>query len=101
MEVDCKNTFSEAEINNFGSSVICEKYERFKTNLKHEIDKNVRWCPQCYGAVKRQKTCCFSPATATCACGQEICFKCGEKSHLGQRCKNDNNANYELKKYMQ
>jgi hypothetical protein len=101
MDFTCNKEFKSEDIKKFGSSEIYRKYLKFKENIEVETDRNLKWCPKigCMNFVRRQKSCCcFNSNTATCECGESMCFKCGAKSHPGVTC--DNVGNAELREYM-
>jgi hypothetical protein len=102
MEHQCDVAFSANDIKMFGSSEIYKKYLRFRENIEVEKDLNLKWCPKndCVNYVRREKSCCCCyKSTATCECGQEMCFKCGAVSHRGISC--DKVGNQELQDYIQ
>jgi hypothetical protein len=101
MDFSCKVQFTAEDVKKFGSAEIYKKYLKFKENIQVETDKNLKWCPSntCMNFVRRERTCCCcSSNTATCECGQQMCFKCGAIAHPGVSC--DNVGNAELRDYM-
>ena len=101
MDFNCKEVFTADDIKSFGSEEIYRKYLRFKENIDIEVNPNLKWCPKvgCMNYVAREKAfCCFNSSTATCECGQRMCFKCGAVAHPGVSCGSVGNA--ELREYM-
>ena len=99
MNFDCREEYTHDDIKDFGSEEIYRKFVNFKQMIDVDCDKNLRWCPKvgCLNYVKREKKCCNSN-NQQCACGQNMCFKCGAVSHKGVSCNNVGDA--ELRNYM-
>ena len=48
MDVNCQEEFQVADIKNFGSKKIFNKYTKFINDMRVEKDPNLKWCPQNY-----------------------------------------------------
>lgn len=87
MQHGCSEEFDEETVKQFGSEEIFKKYVRFKMNINVDLDPTLRWCPRngCMNFVRRRGR---FRKRAVCACGQEICMRCGAVYHGWVRCAN-------------
>lgn len=46
MDSGCAETFTQTDVQNFGSEEIFKKFLRFKENIDVEIDPKLKWCPK-------------------------------------------------------
>jgi len=83
----CEQQFTEEDVKKFGSEEIFKKYVRFQLNINVDLDSTLRWCPRigCLNYVKKPSR--FAKV-ATCACGQQVCMRCGAVAHGNVRCAN-------------
>jgi len=83
MGLDCKKEFKIAEIQEFCSVAITEKYENIREDVRVGGNKNLKWCPNPTCAMPLRKPGCCKGNRVRCVCQTEMCFKCGEKWHEG------------------
>lgn len=93
MQHGCAVEFEESDVKLFGSEEIFKKYVRFKMNINVDLDPNLRWCPRngCMNFVRRPNR---LRKRAVCACGQEVCMRCGAVYHGWVRCANVGDAEF-------
>ena len=82
---DCQVEFPESQIRDLCSVELYEKFTKFKKNIEVNISKDHRWCPErnCGRVIENRS----GNPHATCVCGFEMCFKCGQEWHPGISCK--------------
>eukprot|EP00351_Strombidinopsis_sp_SopsisLIS2011_P005293 CAMPEP_0116879578 /NCGR_PEP_ID=MMETSP0463-20121206/11389_1 /TAXON_ID=181622 /ORGANISM="Strombidinopsis sp, Strain SopsisLIS2011" /LENGTH=158 /DNA_ID=CAMNT_0004529061 /DNA_START=923 /DNA_END=1396 /DNA_ORIENTATION=+ len=89
----CGVNFESQDVSKFGSADLYKKYLRFKQNIDVDLDDNLKWCPKpgCINYVRREK----KEKKVVCACGWEVCFRCGKAWHEGVKCENAGDKEYE------
>eukprot|EP00826_Nyctotherus_ovalis_P050234 TRINITY_DN6139_c0_g4_i1.p1 TRINITY_DN6139_c0_g4~~TRINITY_DN6139_c0_g4_i1.p1 ORF type:complete len:429 (+),score=47.23 TRINITY_DN6139_c0_g4_i1:151-1437(+) len=92
-EEGCKLQFRKSEIEALSAPEVYQKYVSFR--LDHEImmDNRICWCPRpkCGNHIVNLKNSKY----VQCACGAEICFKCGEEKHK-EKCERTFIENYKF-----
>ena len=94
MQAGCKQNFARDDVEACGTEEIWKKYLRFKENIQVDTNPNLRWCPKPSCMKYVQKAGRWTN-TATCECGQEVCFRCGNAAHGNVRCANVGDAQLE------
>ena len=86
MEHECKEVYTAEDIRKFGSQDIYSKYLRFYEKVEVDMNPKLRWCPRpgCLDYIQKNSK---RGKPSVCACGFEMCFKCGMQWHPGNKCK--------------
>ena len=85
MEYGCTEVYTNEDIRKFGSQDIYTKYLKFHENIIVDLNPSLRWCPlpNCVSYIEKSKK---KKKPSVCACGFEMCFKCGMQWHPGSSC---------------